>query len=244
VERISVPPCASDTGAPLGSALWHAYQTLGHKRCHVLRHAYLGLSYDEVEARQALAAASLPYERLDDEALIETTARALADGKIVAWHQGAFEIGPRALGNRSILADPRGPDVRDKLNSKVKQREPFRPFAPAVLAERAAEFFEIDQTDPFMTLAPKVRADKRDLIPAATHVDGTGRIQTVERRDNPRYYDLIARFGEITGVPILLNTSFNRQEPIVASPAHAVNCFERTKMDVLVIGNLMARRRD
>jgi carbamoyltransferase len=243
IERIWVPPCASDSGAPLGSALWHYHQTNGGARGYELRHPYLGLAYEETEARQALLAAGLSFETLDDAALIETTARALAERRIVAWHQGAFEIGPRALGNRSILADPRGAEIRDLLNAKVKQREPFRPFAPAVLAERASEFFEIDQLDPFMTLAPRVRPDKRSLIPAATHIDGTGRIQTVERRDNPRYYDLIARFGDLTGVPILLNTSFNRQEPIVATPTEAVSCFLRTEMDVLVIGNLLARRR-
>jgi carbamoyltransferase len=146
-------------------------------------------------------------------------------------------MGPRALGNRSILADPRRPEMRDVLNAKVKKRESFRPFAPAVLVERAAEFFEIDQPDPFMTLAPRMRPDKRDHIPAAVHVDGTGRIQTVERSANPRYYGLIEAFGRLTGVPVLLNTSFNRAEPIVASPAEAIACYLRTGMDVLVLGD-------
>ena len=150
--------------------------------------------------------------------LIARVARDLADGRIVGWFQGRFEMGPRALGNRSILADPRRPDMRDVLNAKVKQREPFRPFAPAVLVERASEFFEIDQPDPFMTLAPRVRPESRDRIPAAVHVDGTARIQTVERSSNPRYYGLIEAFGRLTGVPILLNTSFNRSEPIVGLP--------------------------
>jgi carbamoyltransferase len=146
-------------------------------------------------------------------------------------------MGPRALGNRSILADPRRPDMRDVLNAKVKKRESFRPFAPAVLVERAHEYFEIDQPDPFMTLAPRVRAEARHRIPAAVHIDGTGRIQTVERSANPRYYGLIEAFGRLTGVPVLLNTSFNRTEPIVASPADAVGCYLRTGMDVLVMGD-------
>jgi carbamoyltransferase len=145
-------------------------------------------------------------------------------------------MGPRALGNRSILADPRRVEMRDVLNAKVKKRESFRPFAPAVLVERAAEFFEIGQPDPFMTLAPRVRPENRDRIPAAVHVDGTGRIQTVERSSNPRYYGLIEAFGRLTGVPVLLNTSFNRSEPMVASPQEAIACYLRSGMDVLVLG--------
>jgi carbamoyltransferase len=146
-------------------------------------------------------------------------------------------MGPRALGNRSILADPRRAEMRDHLNARVKQRESFRPFAPAVLIERASEFFEIDQPDPFMTLAPRVRRDKQNVIAAAVHVDGTGRIQTVERSANPRYYGLIEEFGRITGVPVLLNTSFNRKEPIVATPEDAIACYLASGMDVLVLGD-------
>jgi carbamoyltransferase len=149
-------------------------------------------------------------------------------------------MGPRALGNRSILADPRDAAIKDQLNKRIKQREPFRPFAPAVLVERASEFFEIDQPDPFMTMAPRVRPDKAALIPAAVHVDGTARIQTVDRAANPRYYRLIEEFGRLTGVPVILNTSFNRREPIVASPADAVACYLQTGMDALVIGDFLA----
>ena len=186
---------------------------------------------------RALEQAGLRYHRLGEAELLARVAGDLAHGKIVGWFQGRFEMGPRALGNRSILADPRQPEMRDVLNGKVKKRESFRPFAPAVLVERAAEFFEIDQPDPFMTLAPRVRAEKRDCIPAAVHVDGTGRIQTVERASNPRYYGLIEAFGRLTGVPVLLNTSFNRAEPIVASPDEAIACYLRTGMDVLVLGD-------
>ncbi len=237
VRRLWVPPCASDTGAPLGSALWHYHQGLGHPRGFELEHAFYGKAYGEGEIVRALEQAGLRYRRLGEAQLLARTAEDLAAGKIVGWFQGRFEMGPRALGNRSILADPRRPEMRDVLNAKVKKREAFRPFAPAVLIERAAEFFEIDQPDPFMTLAPRVRPEKRDRIPAAVHVDGTGRIQTVARSANPRYWGLIEAFGRLTGVPVLLNTSFNRAEPIVASPAEAVACYLRTGMDVLVLGD-------
>lgn len=237
VERLWVPPCASDTGAPLGSALWHYHQTLGHPRGFELKHALYGKAYDDQEITGALADAGLSYRRMSQDELLPRVAKDLADGKVVGWFQGRFEMGPRALGNRSILADPRRADMRDILNAKVKKRESFRPFAPAVLVERAHEFFEIDQADPFMTLAPRVRSENRDRIPAAVHIDGTGRIQTVERSSNPRYYGLIEAFGALTGVPVLLNTSFNRTEPIVASPADAVSCYLRTGMDVLVMGD-------
>jgi carbamoyltransferase len=237
IRRLWVPPCASDTGAPLGSAMWHYHQTLNRPRSFELRHALFGKSYSEKEITSALENAGLDYRRMPEKELVARVAQDLADGKIVGWFQGRFEMGPRALGNRSILADPRREEMRDLLNAKVKKREPFRPFAPAVLVERAHEFFEVDQPDPFMTLAPRVRAASRDRIPAAVHVDGTGRIQTVERSTNPRYYRLIEEFGRLTGVPILLNTSFNRSEPIVASPEDAIRCFQRTSMDVLVMGD-------
>jgi carbamoyltransferase len=237
VRRVWVPPCASDTGAPLGSALWHYHHTLGHARGFELRHAFYGQQYSEARIERALRAAGLSYQRIPEAQLLRRVAQDLADGRIVGWFQGRFEMGPRALGNRSILADPRRPEMRDVLNAKVKKREPFRPFAPAVLIERASEFFEIDQPDPFMTLAPRVRPAKRDVIPAAVHVDGTGRIQTVERSANPRYYALIEEFGRLTGVPVLLNTSFNRKEPIVASPEDAIACYLKSEMDVLVLGD-------
>ena len=236
-ERVWVPPCASDTGAPLGSALWHYHQSLGQPRRFEMIHPFYGLGFDDREIEAALQTAGLAFERLDTQTVISRTAKNLAEGKIVGWFQGRFEIGPRALGNRSILADPRRKDMREIINSKIKHRESFRPFAPAVLEERAAEFFEIAQPDPFMTLAPRVRTDKIGIMPSAVHIDGTGRIQTVSRQANTRYYDLIAAFGELTGVPVLLNTSFNRHEPIVALPEEAISCYLRTGMDVLVLGN-------
>ncbi|MCL4766519.1 MAG: carbamoyltransferase [Hyphomicrobiaceae bacterium] len=236
-DRVWVPPCASDTGAPLGSALWHHHQSLGQPRRFELTHPFYGRPYSDREIEAALAEGGLAGERLAEAELIERVAQDLAAGKIVGWFQGRSEMGPRALGNRSILADPRRAEMKDIINARVKHRESFRPFAPAVLLERAAELFHLDQPDPFMTLAPRVRADKAHLIPAAVHVDGTGRIQTVERSANPRYHGVIEAFAKLTGVPVLLNTSFNRQEPIVEHPREAVSCYLATGLDVLVMGD-------
>ncbi|MEQ1718021.1 MAG: carbamoyltransferase C-terminal domain-containing protein [Hyphomicrobium sp.] len=237
VERLWVPPGSSDTGAPLGACLWHHHQTMGGPRRFELKRADYGLSYSEEEIVRALRAAGLKSEVLPDADLFSRVAGDLAEGRVAGWFQGRFEMGPRALGHRSILADPRRADMRDILNAKIKKREYFRPFAPAVLAERAAEYFVISQPDPFMTLAPVVRPEKRGDIVAAVHKDGTGRLQTVDRDDHPRFHALISAFASLTGVPVLLNTSFNRQEPIVASPDDAVSCFLRTEMDVLVLAN-------
>jgi carbamoyltransferase len=242
-RRVWVPPCASDTGAPLGSALWHHHQTLGELRGFEMTHAFYGSAYSQAQMRGALVRAGLEFEELDEAELLRRVARDLAKNRIVGWFQGRFEIGPRALGNRSILASPLRREICDLINARIKHREPFRPFAPAVLAERAADYFEISQPDPFMTLAPRVRPDKVGIIPAAVHVDGTGRIQTVDRRSNPRYYGVIEEFMKLTGVPVILNTSFNRQEPIVARPEEAVSCFLRTEMDALVLGSFYTRDR-
>jgi carbamoyltransferase len=174
-----------------------------------------------------------------EEELIKRTAAIIADGKILGWFQGRAEWGPRALGNRSIVADPRRPEMKDILNRRIKHREIFRPFAPSILAERTGEWFERSYPSPFMTLAYAVRPEKRDKIPAPTHVDGTGRLQTVTRQANPRYWQLIKAFERITGVPVVLNTSFNDNEPIVCHPAEALDCFLRTQMDALVLGDFL-----
>lgn len=244
VEEIWIPPCASDTGVPLGSTLWHHHQILGHDRNVALTHAFYGAGYTDDDIVAALEAAGLSYKRLSEPNLFATVARDLADGKIIGWFQGRFEMGPRALGNRSILADPRRAEMKDIINARVKHREPFRPFAPAVLIEHASDYFEIDQPDPYMTIAPRVRAAKAKLIPAAVHVDGTGRFQTVERSANPRYYGVIEAFAKRTGIPVLLNTSFNRQEPIVARPEEAISCYLRTDMDGIVLGNYYSTDRN
>ena len=236
-ERLWVPPNPSDAGAPLGSALWHYHQTHNNPRCFQLEHASYGKEYSQEEIVRALQEFGMSFETLDEDELALRVADDLAGGKIVGWFQGRFEMGPRALGNRSILADPRRADMKDILNRRVKHRESFRPFAPAILRERVSEWFEINQADPFMTIAPTVREEKARLIPSAVHADQTARIQTVDRAANPRYYAVIEAFENRTGIPIVLNTSFNRREPIVARPQEAISCFLRTDMDVLVLGN-------
>ncbi|MGI9409511.1 MAG: carbamoyltransferase family protein [Hyphomicrobiaceae bacterium] len=236
-QRVWVPPCASDTGTPLGSALWHYHQTLGNPRCMEMTHSYYGLDYTPDEIRSALEQTGLGFEELDEGALLARVSNDLASDKIVGWFQGRYEIGPRALGNRSILASPINPYIRDKINQQVKHRESFRPFAPSVLEEHVSEYFEISQTDPFMTMAPRVCPDRANGIQAAVHANGTARIQTVSREQNPRYHKLIGGFRDLTGVPMLLNTSFNKQEPIVNAPNEAISCFLRTDMDVLVLGD-------
>jgi carbamoyltransferase len=170
-------------------------------------------------------------------------ARRIADGEVVGWFQGGMEFGPRALGNRSIVVDPRRADMKDVLNARIKHREPFRPFAPSILAEATRDWFEQDYPSPFMVLVYKTRPEKRSEIPAVNHVDDTGRLQTVEERVNPRYHRLISEFDQLTGVPVVLNTSFNENEPIVMSPEHAVDTFAKTRMDALVLGNLLVSRR-
>jgi len=243
-HSVWVPPCASDSGAPLGSALWHYHQTLGKPREYQLTHAFHGIGYGEPEIAQALRNAGLAHERLTKHEIIEQVAHDLAAGKIVGWFQGRSELGPRALGHRSILADPRDVAMKDRLNSRVKQRAWFRPFAPAILEERMTEFFEIEQFDPFMTMAPKVRAGKEGLILAAVHFDGTARLQTVSRSTNPLLYAVIEKFAELTNVPVVLNTSFNLREPIVETPEDAISCYLRTQMDVLVVGDFYSSREE
>jgi carbamoyltransferase len=236
-DRVWIPPNASDTGATMGSALWYHHNVLGNPRTFELKHAYYGKAYTEEQIRTALQEYGMKFEKFDDAELYRHTASNLADGKIVGWFQGRFEMGPRALGNRSILADPRRANMKDILNARVKHREAFRPFAPAIMEERVSEWFQIDQADPFMTIAPRIQPGKAEKIPSGVHEDGTARIQTISRDANPAYYGVIEEFEKLTGVPIVLNTSFNRQEPIVATPEQAISCFLRTDMDVLVLGN-------
>ena len=243
-EEIWIPPNASDSGVPMGSALWYYHQEKGQPREFVLQHPYYGLAYDENQSLQALHNFGLTFEKLDLDVLITQVARDLSEGKIVGWFQGRFETGPRALGNRSILADPRKAEMKDTINVRIKHREAFRPFAPAVLAEDSRDYFEICQEDPFMTIAPRVKPDKVEVIPAVVHADNTGRFQTVSPNMNDRYYRLLKEFKNLTGVPVLLNTSFNRQEPIVSSPEEAISCYLRTEMDVLVLGNFYCTDRN
>ena len=239
-EDVYIQPAAHDAGTSIGAALYVWHQVLNQPRGFVMRHVYYGPEYTDAEIERELrsARARLPAGSTESE-LIDATAREIADGKIVGWFQGRMEFGPRALGNRSILADPRRPDMKDILNPRIKFREPFRPFCPSVLAEATGEYFETDYPSPFMVQAYKIKPHQRERIPAVTHEDGTGRLQTVERDVNPLYWSLLKRFGELTGVPILINTSFNENEPIVNTPAQALDCFLRTNMDVLAIGSFL-----
>ena len=250
-ERLYVQPAAGDSGAALGAAL-HVYHTvLGQPRKLVMQHAYWGQEYGNTEIEAFLQGEGIRYEKITQEsALIDRTVDALTRGKVVGWYQGRFEWGPRALGNRSILADPRRAEMKDIVNTKIKFREPYRPFAPSVLAERAEEYFDLPdaaQHDParFMLLVAPVRPEKRETIPAVTHVDGTGRLQTVFPQTNPRYHRLIDQFGQATGVPVLMNTSFNlRGEPIVTTPQNAYSTFARSEMDLLVMGDCLVANYD
>jgi carbamoyltransferase len=236
-EEVFVQPAASDSGTAIGAA-FHVAGRQGF----VLEHAYWGPSYSDGECTAALAAAEMEGEHLDEEELCAVVAERIAAGDVVGWFQGRMEFGPRALGDRSILADPRRHEIKDVLNARIKHREPFRPFAPSVLAEKAADWFEQDHPSPFMVLVYRTRADKRELIPGVNHVDDTGRLQTVTRGANPRYHRLIREFERRTGVPMVLNTSFDENEPIVMTPADALETFRRTRIDLLVLGSLVVRR--
>jgi carbamoyltransferase len=233
---VYVQPAAHDAGTAIGAALHVWHQVLGRPRGFTMRHVYYGPEYSVAEIGNELRRSGFDCERLDEADLVDRTARALAGGRIVGWFQGRMEFGPRALGARSILADPRRKDMKDVLNARIKFREPFRPFCPSVKAEAAGEFFERDYPSPFMVQAYRIRPEQRPRIPAVTHEDGTGRLQTVEKDVNRLYWSLLDRFGELTGVPVLINTSFNENEPIVNTPAQAIDCFLRTNMDVLAIG--------
>lgn len=238
VEQIFVQPAAGDDGGSLGAALYAYTALFGGTKRWPMEHAYLGNRWSDAEIEAALVARGATVERLDDDVLFDRVAGWIADGKIVGWCQGAMEFGPRALGNRSILADPRPEGMKGHVNARVKHREFFRPFAPAILAERASEFFKLDQPSPFMLLACDVVEDKRSVLPAITHVDGTARVQTVTPTSNDRFYRLISAFERRTGVPVLLNTSFNvRGEPIVCTPDDAWRCYAGTELDHLVLGN-------
>jgi carbamoyltransferase len=241
-EDVFVQPAAGDSGIAVGAAYHVWNQELGKPRGFVMDHAYTGPEYSDEEYAAALSAVGLEGRRLDDAGLFVHVADRIAQGDVVGWFQGRMEFGPRALGNRSIVADPRRPDMKDVLNARIKHREPFRPFAPSILAEATGEWYEQDYPSPYMVLVYKTRIDKREVVPGVNHVDDTGRLQMVTESANPRYYRLIKEFERLTGVPILLNTSFNENEPIVMTPAHAVETFLKTRMDLLVLGNYVVRR--
>ncbi len=236
-DEIYVPPVPHDAGGALGAAML-LHQNLNGERPQPIRTAQFGPGFDTQDIQDAIdKSGRVQFEHLSEQDLIERTAQCIDDGGVVAWFQGRSEYGPRALGNRSFLADPRRESAREDLNRKIKKREPFRPFAPSVKAEAASEFFEIDQPSPFMTIIVPVRPEKRSIIPAVTHIDGSARPQTVEKDINPRYWAVLDAFERRSGVPVLLNTSFNIQEPIVCSPKEAIETFLRSEADALAIGD-------
>jgi carbamoyltransferase len=241
---VYIQPAAHDAGTSIGAALYVWHQLLGRPRSLVMRHVYLGPEYPDAAVRSELDAAAVNYRRLASHELVDQVVEQLADGKIVGWFQGRMEFGPRALGSRSILADPRRKDMKDTLNQRIKFREPFRPFCPSITAESTAEYFESGYPSPFMVQAYRIRPGQRDRIPAVTHQDGTGRLQTVEKDVNPLYWTLLKRFGDLTGVPVLINTSFNENEPIVNTPREALDCFLRTRMDALAIGSFLLLKQE
>lgn len=247
--ELYVQPAAGDGGGAVGAAFYAYHCLLSKPRNFIMNHAYWGEEHKRDEIHQFLTNNNVPYRYVkEEERLLDTTVEYLLQGKVVGWYQGRFEWGPRALGNRSILADPRRADMKDIVNTKIKFREPFRPFAPSVLSECVEDFFDLPNAQRhyparFMLLVVPVREDKRDSIPAVTHVDGTGRLQMVEKDVNPLYYNLIRMFGDATGAPVLLNTSFNlRGEPIVNTPPNAFNTFLKSEMDVLIMDRFLVTK--
>lgn len=237
-RRVFIQPACNDAGTSLGCALYVWHLVFGNERVFEMEHPFFGPGFDDSQIEQVLKQNNLNYQVVENPARV--AAQLIAGGKIVGWFQGRMEMGPRALGGRSILADPRIPEMKDVLNHKVKHREGFRPFAPSVLAEEGADYFEDYVETPFMLKVLPIKEDRKDVIPAVCHVDGTGRLQTVSRERSPLYWELIKEFKQITGVPVVVNTSFNvRGEPIVLSPQDAVNCFLSTQLDCLVIGKYL-----
>ncbi len=243
-RRTWIQPAAGDEGLAVGSALHTYHSMLKQPRRRELKHSYLGPEFSESRIEVDLKTAGLRYQKLEREPLLERVAEQIAQGNVVGWFQGRMEWGPRALGNRSIVAHPGLPNMKDVLNARIKHREWFRPFAPSILVEHQHEYFEHDHPSPFMLHVYKIRPEKRKELCAVNHVDDTGRLQTVAREENSLYYDLIKAFQRKTGIPVVLNTSFNENEPIVCAPDEAIDCFKRTKMDVLAIGPFLALKTD
>ncbi|HEX8140321.1 MAG TPA: carbamoyltransferase [Pyrinomonadaceae bacterium] len=241
-KRVFVQPAAGDSGTAVGVCYQIYNGLLDGPRAFHMEGAYTGPSFTDEEVRRELERSGLRYETYSDREVTRRAAQDIAGGAVLGWFQGRMEFGPRALGNRSIVVDPRRAEMKEILNERIKKREPFRPFAPSILEERVGDYFEQTHPAPTMLMVYQIREEKRAEIPAVTHVDGSGRLQTVSREVNPRYHQLISDFYELTGVPVLLNTSFNENEPIVCTPRHAIDCFMKTRMDVLYLGNYAVRR--
>jgi len=240
-ENVYIPSAGHDAGTALGSALWLYNHILENDRLPAIYNAYTGAKFTNEEVEACLKSQQVEYIKYNDDELLEVVSDALVNGKVIGWFQGRAEFGPRALGHRSIIVDPRRTDAKELLNSKIKRRESFRPFAPSILEEYVSEYFEKTDKVPFMEKVYPIKKEKHSEIPAVTHVDGTGRLQTVKKGD--RYYDLIEKFRQKTGTPILLNTSFNENEPIVNTPKEALACYLRTDMDMLVLENCVISRK-
>jgi carbamoyltransferase len=241
-RRTWIQPAAGDEGLAIGAALHTYHAVLNQPRRFVMKNSYLGSEFSDARVEADLKKANLPYRKFEREALLNAVAQQIAAGNVVGWFQGRMEWGPRALGNRSILAHPGLPGMKNILNARIKQREWFRPFAPSILEERQCEYFEHDHPSPFMLHVYKIRPEKRVQLSAVNHIDDTGRLQSVSREENPLYYDLIRAFERRTGTPVILNTSFNENEPIVCQPEEAIDCFKRTRMDVLAIGPYLSMK--
>jgi carbamoyltransferase len=241
-RRIFIQPAAGDSGTALGVCYQIYNEILQHPRSDAMEGAYTGPEFSNEDLRTAIESNGLACETYKDADLTRRAALDISKGLVVGWFQGRMEFGPRALGNRSILVDPRRSEMKDVLNQRIKKREPFRPFAPSILEDRVADYFEQTHPAPTMLMVYQIKEERRKEIPAVSHVDGSGRLQTVSRRVNDRYYQLISDFNDLTGVPVILNTSFNENEPIVCTPEQAIDCFKKTRMDVLYLGNCVIRR--
>lgn len=242
-KEVFIQPAAGDSGGALGVASYIYHSLFNNPRVYAMKNAYLGPEFSAQQIKRSILSAGLDFKEMTDDGLFKHIARKIADNKIIGWFQGKMEFGPRALGNRSILANPGNPDMKDLLNSRVKNREAFRPYAPAVLEERAADFFEAKQFSPYMLLAAQVREDKKTVIPAVTHVDGSARVQVVNKGINARFWNLIKEFENLSGIPIVINTSFNlKGEPVVCTPDDAINSFKASEMDCLVLGNFVIEK--
>jgi carbamoyltransferase len=235
-KSMTIQPAAGDDGLALGAALYVSRSILGDGDRWVMENSYLGTEYSEEEMEKALLARGVKYEKLNRGDLVKRTAKDIASAKVIGWFQGRMEWGPRALGNRSILAHPGHPDMKDILNARIKHRESFRPFAPSVLAEKQSKLFERSESSPHMLHVYKIKKEWRERLCAVNHLDNTGRLQSVSKIENPLYHNLISEFEILTGIPVILNTSFNENEPIVEHPSQAIDCYLRTKMDTLVLG--------
>jgi len=238
-RNIFVPAGAADNGTSIGAAFYLWNQILKNPRTFEMKHAFWGSSFSDAECRRVIEDHGVQAVRMDDASLTHAVVDLLCDGKVVGWFKGRMEFGARALGNRTLLADPRRGDMREIINTRIKFREKFRPFAPSVLEDHVSDYFEYSVPSPFMEKVVPIRAEKRAEIPAVTHVDGTGRLQTVDSETNPKYWDLISEFKKRTGVPMVLNTSLNENEPIVRTPEEALQCFLRTRMDAIVLESFL-----